>query len=53
MYHFLITNDGLWGIVTSDGKLCIDDPKVRGMAIKSVEVRDESLQGRRGVTCRR
>ena len=34
--HFLIANGGE-GIVTSDGKLHVDDPKVREAAIKSVE----------------
>jgi multiple sugar transport system substrate-binding protein len=34
--HFLIANGGE-GIVTSDGKLHTDDPKVREAAIKSVE----------------
>ena len=34
--HFLIANGGE-GIVTPDGKLHIDDPKVREAAIKSVE----------------
>ncbi|MBS0644704.1 MAG: ABC transporter substrate-binding protein [Acetobacteraceae bacterium] len=34
--HFLIANGGE-GIVTTDGKLHVDDPKVREAAIKSVE----------------
>jgi multiple sugar transport system substrate-binding protein len=34
--HFLIANGGE-GIVTSDGKLHTDDPKIREAAIKSVE----------------
>jgi multiple sugar transport system substrate-binding protein len=34
--HFLIANGGE-GIVTPDGKLHVDDPKVREAAIKSVE----------------
>ena len=34
--HFMIANGG-GGIVTSDGKLHTDDPKVREAAIKSVE----------------
>jgi multiple sugar transport system substrate-binding protein len=34
--HFMIANGGE-GIVTSDGKLHVDDPKVREAAIKSVE----------------
>ncbi len=34
--HFLIANGGE-GIVTSDGKLHVDDPKIREAAIKSVE----------------
>jgi len=34
--HFLIANGGE-GIVTSDGKLHVDDPKVREAAIKAVE----------------
>jgi multiple sugar transport system substrate-binding protein len=35
--HFLIANGGE-GIITPDGKLHVDDPKVREAAIKSVEV---------------
>ena len=35
--HFLIANGGE-GIVTPDGKLHVDDPKVREAAIKSVEL---------------
>jgi multiple sugar transport system substrate-binding protein len=34
--HFLIANGG-GGIVTTDGKLHVDDPKIREAAIKSVE----------------
>ncbi|HTI83379.1 MAG TPA: ABC transporter substrate-binding protein [Acetobacteraceae bacterium] len=35
--HFLIANGGE-GIITPDGKLHVDDPKVREAAIKSVEL---------------
>jgi multiple sugar transport system substrate-binding protein len=35
--HFLIANGGE-GIITPDGKLHVDDPKIREAAIKSVEV---------------
>ena len=45
--HFLIANGG-GGIVTPDGKLHTDDPKVREAAIKSVEFMTNLLQGRRG-----
>ncbi len=45
--HFLIANGGE-GIITPDGKLHTDDPKVREAAIKSVEFMTRPLQGRRG-----
>ena len=47
--HFLIANGGE-AIVTPDGKLHTDDPKVREAAIKSVEFMTKLLQGRRGAT---
>ena len=42
---FMIANGGK-DIVTSDGKLHTDDPKVREAAIKSCRIHDNSLQGR-------
>ena len=47
--HFLIANGGE-GIVTPDGKLHTDDPKVREAAIKSVEFMTDST---RKAWCRR
>ena len=38
--HFLIANGGE-GIITPDGKLHVDDPKIREAAIKSVELMTE------------
>ena len=46
----MIANGGK-GIVTPDGKLHTDDPKVREAAIKSVEFMTNLLQGR--LWCRR
>ena len=48
--HFMIANGGE-GIVTPDGKLHTDDPKVREAAIKSVEV--ASGKTTRTAWCRR
>ena len=44
-YHFLIANGGQ-DIITKDGKLHTDDPKVREAAITLGRVHDGSLQGR-------
>jgi len=41
--HFLIANGGQ-GLVTSDGKLHTDDPKIREAAIKSVEWMTDSYK---------